>query len=195
DVRLGASVASVEDDGVTLESGERLTGVVVWAAGFEARADQLGLDVDDGGRAIVTPDLRVAGLERTFAAGDIAHHVDRDGATLPMSAQIAVRAGAAAGRNAARLMAGAEPESVELTQLGWVLDLGGWRGVAQIGPFAIASSPLDRLAPLLHAAIDVKHLSEVGGLGAVCSFGPNGAGRLNGIEPAIADVLRRALGG
>ncbi|MEM1333021.1 MAG: FAD-dependent oxidoreductase [Actinomycetota bacterium] len=175
EVLLETSVERLDDTGVVVDSGEQIDGLVVWAAGYDARADSLGIDVHDDGRILLDDHLRVAGFERTFAAGDIALHLDADGRPLPMSAQVAVQAGTQAGQNAARSLAGEPLRSSSLAQRGWVLDLGGWRGVAEIGPISISMAPIDRIAPLLHAAIDVKHLFEIGGLRAIAAHWPGAA--------------------
>jgi NADH dehydrogenase len=127
DVRLGTVVEAIDDTGVVLDRGDRIDGLVVWAAGFEARADELGVEVHDNGRVLVDDDLRVLGSERTFAAGDIAFHLDAERQALPMSAQIAVQAGAHAGKNAARLVRDEQLAPARLSQQGWVLDLGSRR--------------------------------------------------------------------
>ena len=101
EIRLGAAVDKITSRSVTV-GGERLVGVPVWAAGFTARADRFGAPVTESGRIRVDEYLRVDGWNRTLAAGDIAAHLDDDGAELAMSAQIAVQAGDAAGRNALR---------------------------------------------------------------------------------------------
>lgn len=163
DVRLGNDIESIESDGVVLD-GERIKGVPVWAAGFEARADEFGLPTDDDGRVLVDRFLRVKGWERTFAAGDVALHFAGDGAVLPMSAQIAVQAGDAAGRNAVRLARQDVLKEAKLGHKGWVLDLGGHRGLAEFGPIAITAPFLDLIPPALHWGIDVKHLIETRGL-------------------------------
>lgn len=166
DVRLGDNVDSIEADGVVLD-GQRIAGAPVWAAGFEARAGDYGLPTVDDGRVLVDRFLRVEGWERTFAAGDITHHPDGNGGFLPMSAQIAVQAGDAAGRNAARLVGGAALEPVRLGHRGWVLDLGGCRGLAEIGPFPITAPFLDLLPPAMHWGIDMKHLIETRGFSGI----------------------------
>lgn len=48
-----------------------------------------------------------------------------------------------------------------------MLDLGGGRGVADLGAVELVGPVLGRLAPVLHAAIDVKNLLEVGGVGGL----------------------------
>lgn len=166
DVRLGEDVDSIASDGVVLD-GKRIAGVPVWAAGFEARADGFGLPTDDAGRVLVDRFLRVKGWERTFAAGDIAMHPDGNGGVLPMSAQIAVQAGDAAGRNAVRLIREDVLTEATLGHRGWVLDLGGHRGLAEIGPVVLTAPFLDVLPPLLHWGIDMKHLIETRGLGGI----------------------------
>ncbi len=170
-LHLGRPVERITTTGVMVDDAH-LEGTVVWAGGFEARAGGLGLPVDDGGRVLVDAHARVQGRELTFAAGDVAAHPDRAGGTAPMSAQVAVRAGAAAGANAARTVLGRPTRPVTLAQLGWVLDLGGRRGVARVGPLDLAAPVLDLIPPLLHEIIDLKDLVETGGSAAL-RFAPS----------------------
>ena len=163
DIHLEHDVESVGPMSVTA-GGTTFEGLPVWAAGFSARADEFGLPVDDQGRVETDQFLRVRGRSSTFAAGDIAVHVDPRGDELPMSAQIAVQAGEAAGDNAMRLVAGRRLRSAQLRHRGWVLDLGGYRGLAEIGPLTLSKPVLDLAPPLLHWAIDVRHLVETRGL-------------------------------
>ncbi|MFK8025769.1 MAG: NAD(P)/FAD-dependent oxidoreductase [Ilumatobacter sp.] len=163
DLILGEDVESIEVGGVIV-GDRRIAGVAVWAAGFTARADTFGIPCDDQGRVLVDDDLRVTGWTSTFAAGDIAAHSDRRGGELPMSAQIAVQAGAGAGANAARLLDGEPLRRVDLGHRGWVLDLGGYRGLAELGPIALTAPLFDLVPPLLHWGIDVKHLAETRGV-------------------------------
>ena len=165
-IHLGSSVERITKQGAIVD-GALLEGLVVWAGGFSALAQRYGVPTAEGGRILVDEALRVHGSQRTFAAGDIAAHCDRDGHPLPMSAQIAVRAGSAAGRNAARAARGEPIEAVDLRQLGWVLDLGGHRGLAQVGPINLTAPGADLIPPLLHDAIDLKDLLEIGGVQAL----------------------------
>lgn len=166
-VLLDTDVDEIDSAGVVLADGERVDGLVAWAAGFEGRADDLGIEAVQDGRILVDEHLIVLGTDRTLAAGDVAYHLDGDGQPLPMSAQIAVQAGRTAGRNAARLVSGDRLDRARLRQRGWVLDIGGRRGVAALGPIPVALPLVDRVAPLLHSLVDLKHLSEIGGLDAI----------------------------
>ncbi|MGA9279131.1 NAD(P)/FAD-dependent oxidoreductase [Ilumatobacter sp.] len=159
DVRLGSGVERIEDGAVVVD-GESIDGLVVWAAGFSPRAAKLGCPTTATGRIDVDETLLVRGTERTFAAGDIAGHVDADGSEFAMSAQVAVQAGAAAGDNAVRVANGETPDPVTLDHRGWVLDLGGCRGLAEVGPLTFSAPFLDVVPPLLHWGIDVKHLLD-----------------------------------
>ncbi len=167
-MHLGQRVERIDPSGLVLASGRRLDGLVVWAGGFRSVGTVFGdhLPLRDG-RIEVGRDLRVSGWKRTFAAGDVAAHLEGSGDVLPMSAQIAVQAGTGAGENAARLFRGRPARPVALAQRGWVLDLGGGRGVAALGPVQLVGPLLGRLAPVLHTAIDVKNLLEIGGLGGL----------------------------
>jgi NADH dehydrogenase len=173
DVRLGTSVRAVEEDAARFADGTELEGLVIWATGFEADGTSIlpGVPTRDG-RLLVDRDLRVPGTIAVFAAGDIAAHNDLFGCPLPMSAQIADRAGAVAGRNAARVARGLPTSPALLVDLGWVVAMGADTGVAQVGPLRLASPLTDRLVPLLHDLIDVRHLFQVGGVDAVLAHRP-----------------------
>ena len=167
-MHLGQRVDRIDPAGLVLNSGRRLDGLVVWVGGFRSVGPVVGghHPLHDG-RIAVDSDLRVRGWKRTFAAGDVAAHLDDQGQVLPMSAQIAVQAGTGAAENAARLYRGRPTRPVALKQRGWVLDLGGGRGVADLGGIELVGPLLGRLAPVLHTAIDVKNLLEIGGLGGL----------------------------
>lgn len=162
-VRLGSEVDEIFETGVAVD-GELVEGLPVWAAGFTARADGFGLPVDSSGRVAVDRFLRVEGWQKTFAAGDIALHRSSDGGELAMSAQIAVQAGEVAGRNAVRSLRGDTLDRARLDHRGWVLDLSGNRGLAELGPVALSAPFLDLVPPALHLGIDLKHLLETRGV-------------------------------
>lgn len=168
EVHLEAELAAVDDEGLELTDGRTFAGPVVWAAGFAPATGRLGDDLPrDEGALKVDEYLRVVGCGRTFAAGDIAAHRRSDGRLLPMSAQVAVQAGAVAGANAARVVGGRGLESADLVHRGWVLDIGGGRGVARVGKLPLAAPVVDRLPALLHYGIDIRHLVKLGGTGAL----------------------------
>lgn len=176
EVRTGRSVTAVDADGALLDDGTRLDGLTAWAGGWQAAGSELlPHAATDGGRLVVGPDLAVAGHDHVFAAGDTAAHTDLLGRPLPMSAQIASQAGDVAGRNAAAVVASRPTRRSVLVELGRVIDLGGGVGVASLGPVRLARRPLDRVVPLLHLAIDLRHLWQVGGLRGVVGHAPGPA--------------------
>ncbi len=181
-LHLGVSIERAEDGAVVLADDTRLDGLVVWATGVAADGHALlpGARTRDG-RLLVDRCLRVTG--RVLAAGDVAAQRDVLGRVTAQSAQIALQAGRAAGRNAARIAAGRLPKPATLLDLGWVVDMGG-RGVAQVGPVEIALPGLDLLVPVLHEAIDLRHLWQAGGANAVLG---HAAGRH---APTPAEVRR-----
>jgi NADH:ubiquinone reductase (H+-translocating) len=176
EVLLGRTVERVDADGVVLDGDERLDGVAVWAGGWRARGSTLlPAAPTEEGRLRVGPDLAVRGLAGVFAAGDTAAHHDPLGGLLPMSAQIAARAGEVAGHNAVAWAAGRHHRRALLLELGRVLDLGGGVGVARVGPVHLARRPLDRLVPVLHLAIDLHDLWRIGGVTGVLRHAPGRA--------------------
>ena len=160
-----AEVERAEDEAVVLGDGTRLAGLVVWTTGVSATANSLlprARTID--GRLLVDRCLRVSG--RVLAAGDVAAQRDLFGRVTAPSAQVALQAGRAAGRNAALIARGRMPRRAPLLDLGWVVDLGR-RGIAQLGPLDVTLPGLDLLVPVLHEAIDLRHLWQAGGASAV----------------------------
>lgn len=168
DVRRRSRVVRVTPDGAVLDTGSRVDGLVVWATGFAAAGSALLPDADTvDGRLAVDRTLRVPGTVSVFAAGDVAAHQDLFAQPLAMSAQTAVRAGAAAGRNAVRVARGLPPSPALLFEMGRLVTMGRRVGVGSVMGIPMVGPVLDRTVPLLHEAVDVHHLFQTGGLGAV----------------------------
>lgn len=172
-VLLGRQVARFHERSVELHEGPTLVGLPIWCGGFAPTGhDLLPGAPSISGRLKVDRYLRSAAGPGVFVAGDAAAHRDLLGRPLAMSAQIAVQAGKAAGANAARVATGQRPQPARLLDLGWVATLGGGRGVAKVGPLHLAAPLVDRVVPLLHHAVDVRHLFQLGGLPAVAAHAP-----------------------
>jgi len=178
-VHLDVHASAIDADGVDLADGQRLDGLVVWAGGWEADASALlpRAEFRDG-RVVVARDLTVTAYDRVLAAGDIAAHRDVIGRPLAMSAQIAVQAGAAAGASAVALARGERPTRARLFELGRVVDLGD-RGVGRVGPVPLGWGPTARLVPLMHLAIDLRHLAQLGGPLTALAHAPGRGGHLD----------------
>ena len=149
ETRLGAGVATLDEFGITLSSGERIeTATVVWAAGIRASplTAQITAERDDFGRLVVDRDLRVPGVAGVFATGDAAHAACDDvGNYALMSCQHATRMGAFAGNNAAADLLGVPRRPYHQKAYVTCLDLGeagalftrGWeRKVEMVGDVA-----------------------------------------------------------
>ncbi len=164
-VWTGRDVAEVAADHVLTSTGIA-NGVPVWAGGFEARGGELIDAPMSQGRLVIDEFGRVDGHDKVFAAGDIAAHTDGDD-LRPMSAQIAVKAGRTAAFNAVQALRGQPLAPFDFTDLGWVVDLSGGQGVADVLGLPLSLPGLDRLVPLLHDAIDVRNLAQLGALGTL----------------------------
>ena len=113
---MGTRVTRVEDRGIEVQDHAGLTTrydarTVLWTAGVEAPdvakalAQATGAEQDRAGRIMVRPDLTISGHPEIFVTGDIMS-LDQ----LPGVAEVAMQAGAYAGRRIKRRAAG-EPES------------------------------------------------------------------------------------
>lgn len=109
ELRLGTSVAKVEEGCVILESGEAIDALsVISTAGLRANplAADLKAERDEMGRLVTDPMLRVEGLEAVYAAGDVARAYADDEHLALMSCQHAIFMGQMAGFNAAHALLG-----------------------------------------------------------------------------------------
>ncbi|MBT8240822.1 MAG: FAD-dependent oxidoreductase [Acidimicrobiia bacterium] len=161
-VLTGRDVTEIGPESVETSTGTA-SGMPVWTGGFEARIDRLIDAPTRDGRLVVDDVGRVAGFERVFAAGDIAAHRNGDG-IHPMSAQIAVKAGRTVAFNALQLLRDQPLTKLDLTDLGWVVDMSGGQGVADLFGMPLTVPGLDRLVPLLHDVIDIRNLAQLGAL-------------------------------
>jgi NADH dehydrogenase len=149
ETRLGAGIASLDESGVTLSSGDHIEAeTVIWAAGIRAAplTQQIPAERDNFGRLLVDRCLSVPGVAGVFATGDAARAACDDiGNYALMSCQHATRMGAFAGNNAAAELLGVPTRPYH--QKGYVtcLDLGeagalftrGWeREVSMVGDVA-----------------------------------------------------------
>ncbi|RCS21910.1 NAD(P)/FAD-dependent oxidoreductase [Phyllobacterium salinisoli] len=110
ETRLNAGVASLDESGVTLSTGERIeAATVIWAAGFRAAplTTKIPAARDHFDRLLVDKWLHVLSLPDVFASGDAARAACDDvGNYALMSCQHATRMGAFAGNNAAAELLG-----------------------------------------------------------------------------------------
>lgn len=149
ETRLGVGVASLDNSGVTLSSGEHIEcETVIWAAGMRAAplTAQIPAERDQFGRLLVDRDLRVPSASGVFATGDAARAACDDvGNYALMSCQHATRMGAFAGNNAAAELLGVSTRPYHQKAYVTCLDLGeagalftrGWeRTVELVGEVA-----------------------------------------------------------
>ncbi|KAI9902042.1 hypothetical protein N3K66_003859 [Trichothecium roseum] len=135
--KLGSAVASIDPDGVTLASGERIESkTAIWTAGVHATplTQQIPAPKDKLGRLYVGENLQVPQVEDIFATGDAAcAATDADGHYAMMSCQHALPLGRSSGHNAAADLLG-EP-SLPYSQVAYLtcLDLGPWGAVVTQG--------------------------------------------------------------
>lgn len=130
---LNATVAAVDENGVTLADGRRIeAATVIWTVGFRASplTEQLTSVRDAQGRLHVDEHLKVFGQDKVFAAGDVAYAATDDlGNFAVMSCQHAISLGRHAGNNAAADLLGVLPTPYRQPRYVICLDLGAWGAV------------------------------------------------------------------
>ncbi|PXX71879.1 NADH dehydrogenase [Pseudomonas sp. LAMO17WK12:I10] len=129
----GATVASVDANGVTLADGRHIeSNTVIWTVGFRASplTEQLTGERDGQGRLHVDGHLKVRGQAKVFAAGDVAYAATDDiGNFAVMSCQHAISLGRHAGNNAAADLLGVPATLYRQPKYVTCLDLGAWGAV------------------------------------------------------------------
>ncbi|MFL6663538.1 MAG: NAD(P)/FAD-dependent oxidoreductase [Rhizobacter sp.] len=155
EVRLKTRAASVDGDGVRLESGEFLEAAnVVCTIGTRPNplAEQLGLPLQRG-RIVTAPDLSVPGPSQVWALGDCAlvrNHAgpatapagpERPVVHAPPTAQFAVAEARALARNIAARIAGRPTRPFGHVSRGMMATTGHLRGVAQVFGLRLSGLP------------------------------------------------------
>ena len=136
EVRTATVVTAVDDDGVTLSTGERiLAHTVFWGAGNQASplGKQLGAPLDKAGRVIVESDLSIPGHDHVFAIGDLASITMPDGKHVPAVAPAANQMGEHAARSIMRDLAGTPRTVFTYFNKGDLATIGRNRAVAAVG--------------------------------------------------------------
>ena len=137
EIRTGTRVTSVDEDGVTLDGGERIEAQnVVWAAGVAASplGAALGAPVDRAGRVIVSSDLSVPGHPEVFVAGDLAWF-EQDGRGVSGVAPAAMQMGTFVGKTIRAEVAGRARKPFRYLNKGLLATIGRGAAVAHIGRF------------------------------------------------------------
>jgi NADH dehydrogenase len=132
DIRVRTTLESVESHAAVLSDGSRiLTSTVVWTAGVRANPanERLGMPLDDRGRVLVDPLLRVEGVPHVWGLGDGARVPNgaTPGSFDPPTCQHALRQA----RRLAKNLTG-EPKPYRYRMLGQVATLGRYKGIADV---------------------------------------------------------------
>ncbi|HJU49061.1 MAG TPA: NAD(P)/FAD-dependent oxidoreductase [Gaiellaceae bacterium] len=141
EIHTSTTIASAEQDAVTLSTGERIeTNTLVWTAGVRPNPnlERWGFPVDERGRVLVDPYLRVQGRRDVWALGDCAAVPNEatPGRVDPPTCQHALRQA----RRLARNLRGDEaPYAYRM--LGQVATLGRHKGIADVLGFRIRGFP------------------------------------------------------
>ena len=136
EVRTNTVVTDVDDDGVTLASGERIVAhTVFWGAGNQASSlgAQLGAPLDRAGRVLVASDLSIPGQPEVFAIGDLAGVTSRDGRQVPGVAPAANQMGQHAAQSIKRDLLGQSRVPFVYFNKGDLATIGRHRAVAAVG--------------------------------------------------------------
>ena len=132
DVRLDTAIKEVRPGLVLLADGsEHRSDITVWAAGVAGpnAGWTVGLPRGKGGRIEVGADLRVNGMDRVFAVGDVCVNPDEPVAQL---AQPAIQQGRHAGQQVARLIAGKPTRPFRYHDKGTMATIGRRSAVAEL---------------------------------------------------------------
>ena len=135
EIRLGAPVADVDANGVTLSSGETIpAGAVMWVAGMRAPplAEAVPTARDSAGRLVVFETLRLPGHPEVYAIGDMAHVGDPETRPHPMLAPVAIQQGALVAENILRSLAGKPPKRFVYKDRGTMVTIGRNAAIAHI---------------------------------------------------------------
>jgi NADH:ubiquinone reductase (H+-translocating) len=142
--RTGAMVTGIDENGVTVKSGNSVTTIpsktVLWAAGVQASpigkmlSDRLGLTLDHAGRVPVEPDLSIAEHPEILVIGDLAAFL-QDGKQLPGVAPTAMQQGRYAATLIVHRLRNEKTKPFRYFDKGSLATIGRNQAIADIGPF------------------------------------------------------------
>ena len=165
EVRLETRVESMVDGRVVLTDGEEFGAeTIVWTTGVKANplVARSGLPVDEKGRLICTPELRVEHVEDAWSAGDCAAvpdlSKDGPGALCAPSAQHAVRQAKRLADNVVAILRGGKTRAYIHADVGSVASLGLHKGVAEVYGVKLKGLP----AWFMHRAYHLSRMPTVG---------------------------------
>ncbi len=135
EVRTGARVTDINQDGVSLGETFIRSDATIWAAGVAASplTEQLGVKLDRAGRVMVMSDCSIPGHRHAFAIGDIAHFKDPDGNPLPGVSPVAMQQARHAAEAIRCLVRKENPPPFVYTDKGSMATIGRSRAIAQMG--------------------------------------------------------------
>lgn len=141
EVRLGAPVTKIDNDGVEVAGQAIAARTVLWGAGVAASpaAKWLGADKDRAGRVKVGEQLTLPGHEEIFVIGDTALATDKKGKPLPGTAPVAKQQGSYVARViAARATGKVDPAPFHYRHPGSLATIGRRAAIADFGWFRMS---------------------------------------------------------
>ena len=158
EVHLGTRLESAEGGRMVLSNGEAFEAdTLVWTTGVRSHpaVARMGFPLDDRGRLVADEFLRVRGVDGAWTAGDCAAVPDlTTGGICPPSAQHALRQARLLAANVAASVHGVDPKRFRYRQLGALVSLGRYKGVARVMGIRLRGFP----AWFLHRTY---HLSRI----------------------------------
>ncbi len=135
EVRTGARVGGIDEDGVRLAEERIDARCVFWAAGVSASplSRSLGAPLDRMGRVLVQRDLSVPGRPEILVIGDMAAVPQAGGGFAPALAPCAMQQGRLAARNVVRRLRGLPGEPFRYRDRGRMATIGRSAAVADFG--------------------------------------------------------------
>ncbi len=135
EIVTGDGIAGADDDGVVLQSGQRIeTNTIVWSAGVKPAPAlaQTPFPKTKRGAIITGSDFRVIGSDNVWAAGDCASIPDGQGSDFPPTAQHAIREGPVLADNIVATLHDKPTRPFVFSALGMMASLGARKAVAQL---------------------------------------------------------------
>ncbi|MDI6601180.1 MAG: NAD(P)/FAD-dependent oxidoreductase [Thermoanaerobacteraceae bacterium] len=164
-----AAITSVESDGISLKSGEKIyTNTFIWTGGVEAEGTAAGIEGIEKGRRgrIKVNSFMQTNVPYVCAIGDCAEYVDEKGAPMPALVESAMQSGECAARNIAADIQGKEKKPLKLNLHGNMVSIGSKYTVSDAGGMHTSGF----IATALKHAVDMHYLLFASGIGMVIQY-------------------------
>ncbi len=162
-IKTTEKVENIKDMIVTTDKGEILSDNIIWAAGNKASSliEQLDIETDPEGRALVNQDCSIKHDDNVFVIGDAANFKNINGSLLPGIAPVAIQQGRYVGLNIKNNISKDNRKPFKYKDKGMMATIGGFKAIGVVGRYEISGFIAWLFWSLIHLIYLIGYKSKI----------------------------------